>query len=67
MTLTCFRYIVYNGLVFESAIYFALLLCYLKNILILADGYYLNIYRVGRAANHQSNTDMENYEKMAFE
>ena len=29
-----------------------------------ADGWMLlkHIYRVGRAANHQSNTDMENYE-----
>ena len=57
---------IYNGLMFENATYFAFLLCYLK-ILFNADPsdrqmLWKNIYRVDRAANHHSNSDMENYE-----
>ena len=53
-----------NGLVFESTTHFAFLLCYSNKKLFDTDKWMLlkHIYRVGRAANHQSNTDMNNYE-----
>ena len=54
---------IYNGLVFENATHFAFLPCYLKNHFRTDQWMLLKyIFRVGRAANHQSTTDMENYE-----
>ena len=52
LTLICFAYIFYNRLVFESAIYIyiASLPCNWKSL--------CYVYRFGRAANHQSNTDI---------
>ena len=55
---------IYNGLVFENATHFTFLPCYLKNHSHTDQWMLLKlIYRVGRAANHQSTTDMENYER----
>ena len=54
---------IYNGLVFENATHFDFLTCYLKNHFLTDQWMLLKyIYRVGRAANRQSTTDMENYE-----
>ena len=54
---------IYNGLVFENATHFAFLPCYLKNHFHTDQWMLLKyIFRVGRAANDQSTTDMENYE-----
>ena len=54
---------IYNGLVFENVTHFAFLPCYLKNHFRTDQWMLLKyIFRVGRAANHQSTTDMENYE-----
>ena len=54
---------IYNGFVFENATHFAFLIKLLKNPFHTDQWMLLkHLYRLGRAVNHQSNTDMENYE-----